>query len=71
MTRREGAKLIIEQTEPTTCFYCHKVAELRPYGPQGQSICFDCGMHNPEETERQFLKLLEGCNGFSDPTVRE
>lgn len=71
MTRREGTKLIIEQTEPATCFFCHKVAELRPYGPQGQSICFDCGMHNNEETAKQFLKLLEGCDGVAHSSVRE
>jgi len=70
MTRREDAKLIIEQTEPATCFFCHRVAELRPYGPQGQSICFDCGMHNIEETAKQFHKLLEGSDGVVHQNVR-
>lgn len=25
------------------CELCKKEAELRPYGPQGENICFTCG----------------------------
>ena len=56
----ENLKFIVtEATEPAKCFYCHRVRELRPYGPQGQGICFDCGMHNRAETEKQFAKRFE------------
>ena len=37
--------------------------ELRPYGPGGQDICFDCAMspRHKKQTERQFDALLAGC----------
>lgn len=51
--------IVTEVNEPAKCFFCQKVKELRPYGPQGQSICFDCGMHNLATTEKQFMKRFE------------
>jgi hypothetical protein len=39
---------------------CGKKAELRPYGPNGESICFDCGMKDEETTKRKFGELLAG-----------
>jgi hypothetical protein len=33
-----------------TCEMCGKVDELRPYGPNYERICFDCGMKNEELT---------------------
>lgn len=59
MTRRDGNVLIIESTPDGVCAFCRKVKELRPYGPQGQSICFDCAMHDEKTTEAQFDKLLK------------
>lgn len=41
------------------CSECGKVAELRPYGKNGASICFSCGMKDKETTEKQFMKYLE------------
>jgi hypothetical protein len=40
------------------CDYCGALAELRPYGVGGASICFACGMANIEETERQFEQAI-------------
>ena len=40
------------------CCYCSKPGDLRPYGPKGAPICFDCMKATPEREEeatRQFL----------------
>lgn len=47
-------------TPPASCELCGKRAELRPYGPRGESICFACGMKNEEVTERAALRELFG-----------
>ena len=51
---------IIDSGEPAKCDLCGKVDELRPYGPNGESICFDCGMKDEETTAKQFKKLIDG-----------
>ena len=33
------------------CDLCGKVAELRPYGPNGEAICFECSMKDKKTTE--------------------
>lgn len=42
------------------CQLCGKVAELRPYGPNGEFVCFPCGMKDEASVKRQFEKLLDG-----------
>lgn len=42
---------------PAKCEMCGKVEELRPYGPNGESVCFVCAMKDEEAAERQFKKL--------------
>jgi hypothetical protein len=39
--------------------------DLRPYGPNGECICFTCGMKDEATTAKQFGKLL----GDSDTVV--
>jgi len=39
---------------------CGKFAELRPYGPNGEEICFDCMMLDEEAAKRQFEKHVVG-----------
>ena len=36
------------------CDLCGKVAELRPYGPGGENVCFACGMKNKAAAKRAF-----------------
>jgi hypothetical protein len=46
------------------CHYCTKTGDLRPYGPRGSMVCFDCAMATPErkaETERNFGAQLDAC----------
>lgn len=44
-----------------TCRKPFERAELRPYGPNGTLICFECGMkpENKAETQRQFRSRLD------------
>lgn len=51
--------LIIEGESPDKCELCGAIAELRPYGPNGERICFKCGMANIETTNAAFEKLLK------------
>lgn len=37
-----------------TCQLCGKVAETRPYGPNGEEVCFDCGMKDEAAVKRAF-----------------
>ena len=58
MTRKIGNVLIISKEKKQQCDLCGIIAELRPYGPNGEVICFDCGMKHRETTQRAFAKLL-------------
>lgn len=60
MTRRKGKVLYLEAEKPQQCDLCGKIAELRPYGPNGECVCFPCGMKNPEAAERQFVRRMQG-----------
>lgn len=45
---------------PSSCELCGKVAELRPYGPNGENICFACGMKREEVTKKRFNQVVLG-----------
>ena len=44
------------------CEFCQKKDELRPYGPKGEWLCFDCAMKDEKATARQFRKVVFGDN---------
>lgn len=49
------------QEEPlAACEMCGTIDELRPYGPNGERICFDCGMKDEGTTLKQFAKYVLG-----------
>jgi hypothetical protein len=50
----------ISEEEPGTCELCGKIEELRPYGPNGEKVCFECGMKNEPAARRQFLQHVVG-----------
>ena len=58
MTQRIGDVVIIAAEEPQQCDLCGNVAELRPYGPNGEMICHPCGLKDVETTERMMRKKL-------------
>lgn len=42
-----------------TCELCGAAdKELRPYGPNGERICFECGMRDEEMTGRRFMQTV-------------
>lgn len=43
------------------CQYCGEIDELRPYGSNGENICFKCGMkpENKAATEQQYQMHLD------------
>lgn len=45
---------------PSTCELCSKTAELRPYGPKGERVCFECGMQDEAAMKRGFAKYVLG-----------
>lgn len=56
-----GVRVVTIEPEPESkCELCGKITELRPYGPSGEKICFECGMKNPEVTARRFAQVVLG-----------
>lgn len=48
------------------CHYCGTTTDLRPYGPHGSMVCFDCAMSTPErekETAQNFAVQLDAIKG--------
>jgi hypothetical protein len=60
MTKRIGNLIIIEPEPDDVCELCGKTDELRPYGPKGENICYDCGMKNKDVTELMMDERLFG-----------
>lgn len=52
MSERVGDIALSYQEKPQQCDFCDEIAELRPYGPNGETICYPCGMKDPETTKR-------------------
>ena len=48
----------ISKENKRICQLCGTVDECRPYGPNGEQICFDCGMKDVATTEWQMAKRL-------------
>lgn len=59
------------------CHYCGgengpEGAELRPYGPDGSWVCFDCAMSSPERhiaARDVFLTQLRAALAAGEPVV--
>lgn len=60
MSKRIGNVSIIAEEPEMVCFLCGKIDEVRPYGPNGEEICYDCGMKNERETNIQMNIRLFG-----------
>jgi len=65
MTHREGNFIFLTPEAPQQCDFCGKIEELRPYGPNGEVICFDCGMKDEATTAKMFGRRL----GLDDDTL--
>jgi len=51
---------IIQEESPQACQMCGVIDETRPYGPNGELICFDCGMKDEATTRKQMEKYIFG-----------
>lgn len=51
---------VIQELPAAICELCGKEDELRPYGPKGENICFDCGQKDVVTTNRMLHKKLFG-----------
>lgn len=68
MKHRTGDVFHIGETSPGECEMCGREDELRPYGPNGESVCFDCAMKDPAAVQcRLFLELLNGASHVTAP----
>lgn len=57
-----GNDVVIDRTEVPTgkCEMCGENEELRPYGPKGEWVCFDCAMKDEEAAKRQLRRIVFG-----------
>lgn len=59
MLKKIADTIFTFQEKPKKCDLCGKVEETRPYGPNGENVCFDCGMKDEESAKKQFGKALK------------
>jgi len=60
MSKRIGNVSVIYVEADSQCDLCGKIDELRPYGKNGECICYDCGMKDEETTEKMMGIVLFG-----------
>ena len=51
---------VIKEEPPMKCELCGVIEETRPYGPNGERICFDCGMKDKATTDRKMNEYIFG-----------
>ena len=59
---RIGNLTVLDRIDPHAfdgkCELCGVVEELRPYGPDNKSICFDCAMKDEAGTSARYAEML-------------
>lgn len=60
--KRIGRAIVLDRRDVPEgkCAFCDKEDELRPYGPKGEWLCFDCAMKHEATTARQYRKVVFG-----------
>ena len=51
---------IIAEEPLSACEMCGIIDECRPYGPNYERICFDCGMKDQETTIKRMAEYIFG-----------
>ncbi len=51
---------LIQEEHPRQCGDCGKIAECRPYGPDGSVICFECMLKDEEGAKERMLERIYG-----------
>jgi len=61
-SRGAGGVFVLDRREAPTgaCDICGAQGELRPYGPQGEWICFPCAMKDEATTARRYREHVFG-----------
>jgi len=59
MSEKKGSTFVIEAENKQQCDLCGKIAELRPYGPNGECVCFSCGMKDEASAMQAFKRAVE------------
>ena len=60
MSERIGNVFVVQEETPHQWDDCGEIAELRPYGPNGSAICFDCGMKDEAGTAARYDAIIKG-----------
>ncbi len=60
MSGRLGRMTIICETEPDKCELCGELKELRPYGPNGENVCFKCAIKDLANMDKRSDMFLFG-----------
>lgn len=50
----------IKEEKPRKCEFCGSIEETRPYGPNGERVCFACAMKDETAMERGFRRYVLG-----------
>lgn len=51
---------IIQEEPMRVCELCGVIDECRPYGPNYEQICFECGMKDEETTRKRMTAYIFG-----------
>ena len=51
---------IIQEESPQRCELCGVIEETRPYGPNGEQVCFECGMKDEENANKRMRLYIFG-----------
>lgn len=50
----------IAEEAPQRCELCGVIKETRPYGPNGEEVCFECGMKDEGTTKKRMQLYIFG-----------
>lgn len=56
MSNKEDESFVIKEEPQQQCDMCGKIAELRPYGPNGECVCYECGMKDIDAAVMKFFE---------------
>ena len=59
----DAGHIVIYKQNAQQCDMCGEIRELRPYGPNGEVICFPCATATPEAekaTKAAFKRIMDG-----------
>jgi hypothetical protein len=55
-----SGKGFIADEKPQQCELCKRAEECRPYGPNGEQVCFECASKDPVAMDRGFQRHVLG-----------